>query len=245
MKLADYQRAVLRLSLSEQGQDETASPELPRFALYRHMIRARFVTMAQVAFRRSWQLIGEAAMTRSFDRYLAAGPQSPILRSVIADFAEFLPRDRPLSTLQHDLVRFEAAKWRVASAEHPELAVREVDFDGVLVLNPTLAQLALEHDVSEHEDSTHDPHVLWMYRRPHEDDVRWYRAPSLLRELLSLPGQGELRLGELVQTLFASRGPAVDAQALLEELAAALTIAVERGVLWGVRDESEAPSSLA
>lgn len=239
MKLAEYQRAVLHQSLALDS-----APALPDFALYRQMIRGRFEAMAQIAFRRSWSLLGASRCAASFARYLSAvGPRSPILREVIGAFAEFAVDDAALLTgaaeLAVDLLRFEASIWRVASAEDPvpdERPVRELDFEGVLVLNPTLAQLALKYDVCQPEPRTsYDPHTLLVYRRPGEDDVHWYRAPELLRELLELSDGGERSVGAVVQDVLSRRAPHTRGAAL-EELAGAVTLAVERGVLRGVRD---------
>ena len=260
MTLEEYQRAVLRLGLALANDGS----ELPGFLLYRQLIRARFVGMARIAFRRTWALLGEAACEASFARYLAEqSPRSPILRQVIGDFAEFAERDALLwvaaPSAARDLLRFEAAKWRIASADaqlDESLVVRELDFEGVLVLNPNLVVLALQHDVSEAESDNsatraggsarfyaHDPHALLVYRRPGDDDVHWYRAPALLCELLDASRGAEQPLGTLVQAAFLRRGASAD-EALLEELASALSVAVERGVLCGVRDPRAEPSHL-
>ncbi|MDB4975408.1 MAG: hypothetical protein JWN48_3749 [Myxococcaceae bacterium] len=236
MNLAAYQRAVLERAFALESE-----PVLPGFELYRQLIRARFSSMAQVAFRRSWLLLGERACAESFARFLASHrPRSPILREVIASFGDFALDDRALlagaAAWAPDLLRFEASVWRVASADDRSLGeLRDVDFEGVLVFNPTLVQLALQHDVSEPtRESVTLSHTLLVYRRRGQDQVHWYRAPALLRELLALAGEQERPLGELVRTLFAQRS-AAEGEALLEELAAALTTAVERDVLWGVR----------
>ncbi|MDB4990800.1 MAG: hypothetical protein JWN04_5978 [Myxococcaceae bacterium] len=241
MKLHEYQRAVQKLSL-ELAPDRR---ELPAFQLYREMIQSRFSSMARVAFRRSWALLGEHRCAQSFARYLATeGPSSPILREVIERYGAFAVRDRELlqgaPDAAADLLRFEATTWRISSDDAqlpPSLSLREVDFEGVLVLNPTLTMLALEYDVSESALATmpRDPHTLLLYRRRAEDDVRWYRAPRVLSELLALEGGSERSLAELVRSLFERSHPG-SAEELLEELASALTVAVERGVVWGVRD---------
>jgi hypothetical protein len=129
-----------------------------------------------------------------------------------------------------------------APAELGAQALREVDFDGVLRVNPTLERLALEHVVSGDagEPCPREPHTLLVYRRRDDDDVRWYRAPPLLAELLALaeqPDRGQATLGALVAELFGRRSPAPEQlEQLLEVLAGALTVAVERSVLWGVYD---------
>lgn len=260
MTLQEYQRAVLRLGFALHHD----AGELPGFGLYRQLIRTRFVAMVRNAFRRSWALLGETACEASFARYLAdESPRSPILRQVIADFAEFAGRDAVLfadpPVAARDLLRFEAAKWRIASADAqlPQgWFVRELDFDGVLVLNPNMVVLTLQHDVSAGESApeAHDPHALLVYRRPGDDDVHWYRAPELLRALIEASSGAEQTLGALVQAEFARRAPAADlhghealqasTEALLEELASALSVASERGVLCGVREPEAKPSRL-
>ena len=272
MTLAEYQRAIVQLAFAA---DEPRDAALAPFALYRQMIRARLFAMAEVAYRRSWALLGEPACAASFARFLALEPPgSPLIREVIGAFAAFAEaelggRAEPGPHVQSGallagappearaLLRFEAAKWRVASVEARlagQLTLREVDFDGVLVLNPSLERLALDYPVYEALDAAlvagktarhderpeRDPHTLLMYRRRDDDDVRWYRAPALLAELLemaSAPAAAQQPLGGLVAALFARRAPdPAQAEALLDELAAALAVAVERDVLWGVRE---------
>jgi hypothetical protein len=261
VKLAAYQRAIVRLGFAA---DEPHDAALVPFSIYRQMIRARLFAMAEVAYRGSWALLGKPACVASFTRFLALEPpRSPLIREVIGAFAAFAEADlgpraqeeepRALTGAlfagappeARDLLRFEAAKWRVASAEAPIAApggLRDVDFDGVLVLNPSLERLALDYPVSEarEERPLRDPHTLLVYRRRSDDDVRWYRAPALLAELLALstaPAAAQTTVGGLVAELFARRAPDhVQAESLVQELAAALTVAVERDVLWGVRE---------
>jgi hypothetical protein len=272
MKLAEYQRAIVELGFAV---DEPRDAALAPFALYRQMIRARLFAMAEVAYRRSWALLGEPACAASFARFLAREPpSSPLIREVIGAFAAFAeaelggraePGPHALGGAllagappeARSLLRFEAAKWRVASAEARlagQVTLREVDFDGVLVLNPSLERLALDYPVYEALDASlvpgptarrderagRDPHTLLIYRRRDDDDVRWYRAPALLAELLELSSAAaaaQQPLGGLVAALFARRAPGPgEVESLLEELAAALTVAVERDVLWGVRE---------
>jgi hypothetical protein len=246
MSLAEYQRAVLRLCLAL----EPDARELPGFSLYRHMVRTRFVAMAQVAFRRSWSLLGEDACAASLARFLdSPGPRSPILREVIASFGEYACADWTLLEHAHpaalDLLRFELAKWHIAAADARTPCawqVRELDFDGVLVPNPNLSLLTLAHEVSEEAEpsSAPDPHMLLVYRRQGEEHVHWYRAPALLADLLASAAQRDQPLAELVQAAFERRREAPEH--LLEELASALSVALERGVLMGVRDPESAAS---
>jgi hypothetical protein len=247
VNLAAFQRAVVALSFASSTHPD---PALAPFALYRHMIRARLYAMAEVAYRRSWALLGEASCSASFARFLAqTPPQSPIIREVIRAFAAFAERDDVLfygaPPESRDLLRFEAAKWRVASAPDAlgSTALREVDFDGVLVVNPTLERLALEHVVDDETAAgVRQAHTLLVYRRRDDDDVRWYRAPALLADLLALaaePNHGQATLGALVAELFLRLRPAPEqTEELLTNLSGSLAVAVERSVLWGVYDPS-------
>lgn len=252
MRLEDYQRALVSLSFAE-------APALGAFgplALYRDLVRSRLFAMARQAYRRFWASVGEPACNASYARFLAERPPtSPLIREVIGAFAPFAEGDRALFDRApghaRSLLRFEAAKWRVAYA--PDAAVearasargrndndpndlRELDFEGVLVVNPTLELVEVEHAIDERgEAGAHaDPHTLLVYRRPHEDDVHWYRGPVLLAELLAAGRTDESSLGELVPRVLAARGQTAD-EPLLHELAAALAVAVERRVLLGVR----------
>lgn len=241
MRLLAYQRAIAELSFAEQAE---LSPELAPFALYRSMIRARMFAMAQVAYRRTWSVLGDAACTASFARYLSARPpRSPLIREVVATYESFAIEDALLLDAgpphTRDLICFEAAKWRVASAPWPLQGVllRELDFDGILVLNPTLMRVALGHLVGDDQGACPraEPHVLWVYRRRDDDDVRWYRAPALLCELLALAESSRVPLGVLLRQLFSPLSLSADqAQAQLAQLVAELTVAVERDVILGV-----------
>lgn len=240
MELEAYQKALLALCFEPTHGERT----LPGFGLYREMVRSRFLAMARVAFRRSFALLGDASCSASFARYLACTPpNSPLIREVIGDFAthvesdDALLADAPEEAL--DSFRFEAAKWLVANAvEQPvTFALGEVEFDQVLVLNSTLTLLPLEHPVWEDAESARsrrDPHTLLVYRRPGQDEVRWYRGPGLLACIFELHRAAARPLGALVQQAVAERGERVG-DALLEQLAGGLTIAVERGVVLGAR----------
>jgi len=241
MKLSEYQRAMVELSFAER---EVMPEELAAFGLYRHMIRARLFAMAQVAFRRTWALLGDEACSASFSRYLALyPPRSALIREVISSFGAFAEVDVLLlgagAAHAGDLLRFEGAKWRVGSAPFDSALMgaklREVDFDGVLVVNPTLEWLSLSFAVTE-ESAAASSHTLFVYRRRDSDDVRWYRGSSSFAALLSLhSSRSGASLGSLVQELFSSGVfSGSDVGASLSDLAAELAVAVERDVLWGV-----------
>lgn len=240
MKLADYQRA---LSLLAFGPDEP-SGDMAAFALYRTLIRGRLFDMARRAYRLAWTRVGAHACDASFARYLhALPPKSPLLREVIASYAPFGGGDAALFThapFAPDLLRFEAAKWCVADAPSPPPpALSEVDFVRPLVLNPTLTVLSLAHPVDRADDLQTDmvrcaDFALLVYRRPEDDDVHWYRASPLFGALVRGAEDGTRALGAVLAEEVAARGLAVD-EARLSALAGELAVAVERGVVLGVR----------
>jgi hypothetical protein len=226
--------------------------ELPAFGPYRELIRGRLFALAQKAYRRSWARLGARACDACFARYLAASPPtSPLVREVIAGFGLFAVAD-PLADgapFARDLLRFEAAKWTVSDVPAPELPeLAELDFVGEPVLNPTLRVLELAHvvDVADGETPTVVPHALLIYRRQvgargpasepttADDDVRWYRVAPLFGALITWVQVVPHSIGSLLPKLLREHGVTAD-EVFLGELAAALTVAVERGVVLGVR----------
>jgi hypothetical protein len=272
MNLAEYQRRFIALSMAreatEQDFQEFGTPA--RFLMYRQMIRSRLLGMARLAFKGTRELLGPNAFDRTFECYLAERPpKSPLIRDVVADFGPFVLAAGPVRTaepdrlspervaLVSDLVRFEEAKWRVAYAKVPRLVVgegelRELDFEGVPVLNPALVQLTLAHPVHElasadgqangidsgspgSQARRSEPFQLLVYRPPSSDDIRWYPCGPLLGAVFAGAQDGAaLSLVELVRKAATSLGKELDAE-LLEELATGVTLALQRGVLLGSR----------
>lgn len=253
MNLADYQRAVLRLSLALEpsAADLALLGDEARFRLYRHMIRSRLAGMAEVAFKGTYDLVGEPAMQASFARFLAeVGPRSRLIREVIADFGRFAQRDRSLLDRTPpetaDLLCFELAKWEVAyvPAHYPALGergLREFDFEGQAVMNPTLRQLRLAAPVLATCKLSPVPAIqgshfaLLVYRPPALNDVRWWVVGAFFAALTQRLVRGDGSVAEAVQAVAHDQQRAVD-ETLLDELATDLTLAVQRGVLLGVRD---------
>ncbi len=253
MNLADYQRAVLRVSLALEpsAADLALLGDEARFRMYRHMIRSRLEGMAEVAFKGTYALVGESAMQASFARFLAeVGPRSRLIREVITDFGRFAQGDRGLldgaPPQTSDVLGFELAKWEVAyrPAHYPALGesgMRELDFEGRPVLNPTLRQLRLASQMLatcklNPTPATQGSHfALLVYRPPALNDVRWWAVGAFFAALTERFMCGDGSVAEAVQAVAHDQQRAVD-QALLDELATDLTLAVQRGVLLGVRD---------
>jgi hypothetical protein len=247
MNLREYQQRVMRVSLAQAPDvaDLAALQEQRAFSLYRHMIRTRLVGMAKVAFKQSCSESGEAAFEASFWRYLAERPpRSPMIRDVVADFGPFAAQDPALLSaapeLLGDLLAFEEHKWRIGYAagvyaQPGEDGVRELDFEGRPVWNFSLRILSQRFAVHLAERSGEPCEgELLMYRPPHTEEVRWYQADGFFTALVRRSHAHAETLAELVQRVAEQRGVTLDAS-LLETLATSLTLALERGVLLGVR----------
>lgn len=248
MKLAEYQRELLRLSFTEQASVEDFAAfgaDRERFFLYRNMIRSRLVGMAKQAFRGTREVLGDAWLEDAFARYLAQSPpRSAFIRDVIADFGPVLAEllaSRQLSAQQPafavDLARFEESKWRIAYRESPEVQATELSFELSPLFNPALTLLPLEHAVHEREglDCAQKSLNLLIYRPPAADDIRWYPAHPLFSAIYTDATEDPARpLSELVRQAAEAMGHALD-DSLLGTLATEVTLALQRGVLLGSR----------
>jgi hypothetical protein len=219
--LAAYQSALVSLVFAE----DDARPNVPGFEIYREMIRARLFAMARVAFAQSYELTD---LDPCFARYLAdRPPSSPLIREVIAGFGPYAEAE-PGPPWLASMLRFETAKWTVASLPYPELSARELDFEGRLVVNPTLVRVELAYDVSA--DNAADPHTLLVYRRPAEDGVLWSRLPRVATLLGDQ--DPDAILSARVARFFARGGDTADEDGL-SRLADELVLAVDRGIVLG------------
>ena len=251
MNLTDYQRTVMRVSFDREPSalDLAALGEESRWRTYRHMVRSRLEAMAEVAFKRTRELVGEATFVDGFARFLAeSGARSPLIREVTAAFGEFAQADAVLlsSAPAHtrDVLAFELAKWQVAylAAQLPvlgEAGVRELDFEGKPVLNPVLRQLTLSRAALPCCDlpsapGDGDTFDMLVYRPPHHE-VRWWAVSAFFAGFIARVQQAEHSVADAGRRVAERQHRAID-EALLEELATDLTLAVQRSVLFGVRD---------
>jgi hypothetical protein len=248
MNLAEYQRAFMRVSLALEpsADDLVLLGDEARFRMYRHMIRTRLESMAKVAFHTTCSLTGEAAFSAAFARYLAEhGPRTPLIRDVIAGFGGFAEQDQVLLARSPEsaaALRFERAKWEVAYqpgvfAQVGRDGVRELDFEGSLVLSPVLRVLDLEYPVHRGEPELRErrPLSLLVYRPPSSDDVRWYPTTPFFAALVRRAQASQAEpLSMTVRQTAGELARPLD-QELLEELSDQLTLAMQRAVVAGVR----------
>jgi hypothetical protein len=244
--LLAYQRAVMRVAFAPEpaAEDLARLEDVPGFGLYRHMLRTRLLGMSKVAFKNSFAALDAGAFEACFTRYLAERPpRSAFIRDVVADFGPFARADAQLLAAGPpflcDLLAFEELKWRLSylAGAYPrgEDGLRELDFEGRPVWNFSLRVLPLRHAVhTSSEAPAALPCDLLMYRPQAVDEVRWYVGDPFFVALLRRSLAHEETLAELVQRVAAERAQAIDA-ALLETLATSLTLALQRGLLLGVR----------
>ena len=244
-ELAEYQRAFVRMSFACEPSeaDLTLLGDPARFRMYRTMVRSRLEGMARVAFARTLEAVGEGPFGACFARYLEhTPPASPLIREVIHGFAEFALGDAALfedsASHARDMLRFEQAKWQLAYTALPlpkvgEQGVREFDFEGAPVFNPLFRSMRFAHRVHEPELGE-EPTLLFMYRPPDVDQVRWYVADAFFFELVEACLARPEPLALAVRALCGRGGIALD-HGLLERLSGAVALALERGVILGSR----------
>lgn len=250
MSLVEYQRAVMRVCFDPAPSDADLTRlgnEHVWTGVYRTMVRRRLLNMSKSAFARSAVLVEEGEWTRCFDRFLhERPPASGLIREVIASFGRFAQADDALlrggPAQLRDTLGFELAKWQVgyAPATMPHLGedgVREFDFEGDVVLNPTLRVLRFAHAVQsadEHGQCAAEPTALLMYRPAGNDGVRWFAVDPFATKLFETWLAGARGVADGVRTCATALGRSMDAE-LLGTLSDVLTLAVQRGVIIGVR----------
>ena len=246
MSLREYQRAVMRMAFAAEpaAADLAQLEDSAGYGLYRHMLRTRLLGMTKIAFKHSCAALDENELEAGFARYLAEQPpHSPLIRDAVADFGPFARADARLlaagKPFLRDMLEFEELKWRLSylAGTHPRIGeeLRELDFDGRPVWNFSLRVLSLRHAVHASAEAPEAQSIeLLMYRPPAVDEVRWYVGDPFFVALFRRSQAHAETLAQLVQNVAAERAQAVDA-ALLEALATSLTLALQRGLLLGVR----------
>ena len=86
-----------------------------------------------------------------------------------------------------------------------------------------------------------DTHAAPVCEEVYGLHVRWYRVTTLAGALLSRAHATRANFASLLPRTIAESGRSADA-ALLNEIASALTLAIERGVVRGARADQGSPS---
>lgn len=183
--LAAVQEAFTRVCFDEAPREADLAAlhdERERWLMYRRMVRHRLFEMARSGLPKTAELLGKARFDAAVAQYLAErGPRTRFIREIVHELVEHaLPgweSDATLPPHVSDLVRYEAAKWRVASAELEPPPFRELDFEAVAVVNPTVVVVRVHHRVDKDPAAPprlDEPHSAIVYRKPDSPRVFTY-----------------------------------------------------------------------
>lgn len=183
--LGAVQEAFTRVCFDEAPREADLAllaDDRERWLMYRRMVRRRLFEMARSGLPRTAELLGEARFEAAVASYLAArGPRTRFIREIVHELSEHAlagwEADPSLPPHLGDLVRYEEAKWRVASAELSPPAARDFDFEAVPVVNPTALAVPLWHRVDKDPVSPprlEELHTAIVYRKPESARVFTY-----------------------------------------------------------------------
>jgi len=244
MSLSDTERAFVELCCEPTLPAPTAvlgAEHAKVWAIYRNMVRHRFLEETKHGLRRTLKLIGAARFDAMFTRFMAAAPpRSRFFYGVVPEFAQFAAPlwqgDASVPPSAADLVRFEAARYSVADMPAPrDRAVVEFDFDRVPVLHDALVLLSLDHAV--HRDAATDGGYanirseVCIYRGKDECTVGSYALSGFSADCMRA-WQGGATVSESVRIVSQARAIQPDAK-LIDALCTVLADFLERGVVLG------------
>ncbi|HEY8427899.1 MAG TPA: putative DNA-binding domain-containing protein [Sandaracinaceae bacterium] len=183
--LVAIQEAFTRVCFARTPREDDLAllhADRERWLMYRRMVRHRLFEMARAGLPRTAELLGKARFDAAVSRYLEdGGPRTRFIREVVHELvAHALPAweaDASLPAHLGDLVRYEDAKWRVASAELDVPDAGEFDFERVPVVNPTVARVPLRYRVDKDPKSPaalDETHLALVYRKPGSPRVFTY-----------------------------------------------------------------------
>lgn len=182
--LIEIQRAFSRICLDETPKKEDLAllhDDDERWLLYRRMVRSRLFGMVRSGLPRSAEVLGKKRLDASMSRYLAeGGVRSRYIRDVVHELAlHALPSweaDEELPPYLPDLVRYEAAMWRVSSVgwEATEETSEELDFAGIPVWNPTIHTTRVRYRVDKENEALDEEHLVVIYRKPEGSKIFRY-----------------------------------------------------------------------
>jgi hypothetical protein len=244
VSLSAYQSAARRVCFQREpsAEDLATLGSAERWLIYRSMVRARLIKVVHAALPRTRKALGEPAMERWLDAWLAdAPPDTRLFREVPERFVAYAePRLREAADAPDwvaDLAEYEITTWRVKYLESEPGEVVEFHFDRAPAVNPTVTLLHLAHPVlrrpTPEEGYAAEETHLCVYRSADNEAVTWRLNPTAAA-LLEAWGPGDRPLSETVRAVTQARGTTLD-QGYLEKLSAMLADFLERGILLGSR----------
>lgn len=239
--LAAVQEAFTRVCFDEAPREEDLAvlhddPE--RWLMYRRMVRHRLFEMARSGLPKTAELLG-ARFDAAVGRYLAErGPRTRFIREIVHELVEHaLPgweADASLPPHTGDLVRYEAAKWRTASAEFEPPRCGDFDFEAAAVINPTAVVVPLRHRVDKDAVSPtalEETHGAIVYRKPESSRVFTYVLNDIGARLFAAwSGGGTCADG--ARSVLESLGRQPDAR-FVDGMASVLADLIEQKIILG------------
>jgi hypothetical protein len=242
--LAAVQEAFTRVCFDEAPRDEDLAllhDDRERWLMYRRMVRHRLFQMARSGLPKTAELLGKPRFDAAVRRYLAEhGPRTRFIREIVHELLDHaLPAweaDASLPPHASDLARYEAAKWRAASAELAPPPVRDFDFEAIAVINPSACVVALRHRVDKDPVSPaplDEPHVAIVYRRPESPRVFTYVLNDVGARLFAA-WSGDTSCADGARSVLDALGREPDAR-FIDGMAGVLADLIEQRIILGSR----------
>lgn len=252
MALIDLERAVLSVCFkAEPPADQLA--KLGRrdvWLLYRELARDRLWREIKLALPRTCASLEPELLARSFAEHLDRDPpRTRYFHAIVQAFADSAQRswrrETSLPAGALDLLRYEAALWRVSDLEArvPD-DLGEFEFDRIPVLSTALSLLELEHAV--HSPGRDGPYgasgrvYLAIHRASHAHKPRTWTFNRTSHALLREFERGQLSASQAVTAVAKRLRRRVDA-AFVDGLCASLAQWIEIGILLGSRPMGASP----
>ncbi len=246
MTLADHQRAIARYCLDPAGDPEAVRDlggDPARWALYRSMVRRRFVETVGDALPRTRAVLGAAALESAVGSFLSTSPPTTrYVREIGLRFADHLlsPGALPRDAVAHlaDLVRYERARLEVACAlDDPAYPVAEFAMDRPAAFAPAHGLVRAGWDV--HHEAPAVGHragsfPLLVYRDPVTHRVDALELSPIAGDLVEAMAAGDRTVTDCVVGVLAQHRAAAG-EVFLASFADLLGDLLDRGVLRGAR----------
>ncbi len=240
--LLEVQRALTRVCFDREPRAEDLAAlhgEAERWLMYRGMVRRRLLDMARSGLPQTAMLLGADAFEAAVSAYLAEhGPRTRFIREIVHELVEHalpcwsaapaLPAHLP------DLVRYEEAKWRVASMPVELPDARELDFEAPPIWNPALAIIPLRYRVDKDPRQPVEvpqPHTALVYRRPGNPRIFTYVVNDIGGRLVAAWRTGA-SCADGVRAVLGELGREPDAE-FIDGMAGVLADLVEQQVVLG------------